>query len=72
MNNWMSLILKGCWAVLVLPLQYSPGRRRKKKATQVRSLIVIFLEVVPWTAVSKAWMILTGRYHTLVGGESSF
>ena len=44
MNNWMSLILKGCWAVLVLPLQYSPGRRRKKKATQVRSLIVIFLE----------------------------
>ena len=68
MNNWMSLILKGCWVVLVLPLQYSPGRRRKKKATQVRSLISIFLEVVPWTAVSKAWMNLTGRGRNLVGG----
>ena len=68
MNNWMSLILKGCWVVLVLPLQYSPGRRRKKKATQVRSLISIFLEVVPLVAVSKAWMNLTGRGHNLVGG----
>ena len=68
MNNWMSLILKGCWAVLVPPLQYPPGRRRRKKANQVRSLIVIFLEVVPWAVVSKYWMTLTGRGRTLVEG----
>ena len=66
MKNWMSLRLKGCWAVLVPSLQYLPGRRSKKKATQVRSLIVIFLEVVPCAEVSKAWMTLIGRGCTLV------
>ena len=53
---------------MVPPLQYSPGRRRKKKATQVRSLIAIFLEVVPWAVVSKAWMNMIGRGHNIVGG----
>ena len=52
MSNWMFLILKRYWAVLVLPLQYSHGRRINNKAAHVRLLIVIFLEVVPWTAVS--------------------
>ena len=68
----MSLRLKGFWAVAVPPLQYLPERRRKKKVTQVRSLIEIFLEVFPWAAVSKAWMALRGRVRTLVEGESSF
>ena len=62
----MSLRLKGCWEVVVPPLQYLPGRRRKKKATQVRLMIVMFLEVVPWAEVSKAWMDLIGRVRTLV------
>ena len=64
----MFLRLKGCWEVSVPPLHYLPGRRRKKKATQVRSLIAIFLKVVPWTAVSKAWVDLRGRVRTLVEG----
>ena len=68
MMTCMYLGLKGYWAVLVLSLQYLPGRRSKKKATQVRSLIGIFIEVVPWAAVSKDWMILIGRGHTLVEG----
>ena len=68
----MSLRLKGYWLVLVLPLQYLPGQRRKKKATQVKSLIEIFIEVVPWAAVSKACMTLRGRVRTLVEGEYSF
>ena len=72
MDNWMSLILKGCWAVLVPPLQYLPGRRRKKKANQVRSLILIFLEVVPWVVVSKDWMTLTRGGRNLAEGESYF
>ena len=58
--------------VLVPPLQYSPGWRRKKKAIQVRSLIAIFLEVVPRAVVPKAWMTLTARGLTLVEVESSF
>ena len=68
MMNWMSLRLKGYWAVFVPPLQYLPGRRSKKKATQVRLLIEIFIEVVPWAAVSKDWITLTGGGHTLVEG----
>ena len=64
----MSLVLKGYWAVLVLPLQYLPGRRSKKNSTQVRLLVEIFIEVVPWAAVSKAWMTLTGRGRNLVEG----
>ena len=72
MKNRMSLRLKGCWEVLVPPLQHLNGRRRKKKATQVRLLIAIFLEVVPWAAVYKACMTLTGRGRTLVEGELSF
>ena len=68
MMTCMSLGLKGYWAVLLSPLQYLPVRRSKKKATQVRLLIEIFIEVVPWAAVSKAWMTLTGRGHTLVEG----
>ena len=55
-----------CWAVSVPTLQYSPGRRRNKKATQLRLLKAIFLEVVPWVAVSKSWMMLTGKVRTLV------
>ena len=66
MMNRMSLGLKGYWVVSVPPLQYLPGRRSKKKATQVRLLIEIFIEVVPWAEVSKDWMTLTGRGHTLV------
>ena len=61
MNNWTSLSLKGCWEVTVPPLQYLSGCRRKKNATQVRSMIAIFLAVIPWEAVSKSWMTLTGR-----------
>ena len=68
MTNCMSLRLKGYWAVLLSPLQYLPGRRSKKKATQVRLLIEIFIEVVPLAEVSKDWMTLTGRGHTLVEG----
>ena len=67
MNNWTFLSLKGCWAVLVPPLQYSSIRRRKYKATQARFLMAIFLGVVPWAEVSKAWIILTG-----IGGSLSF
>ena len=59
--------MKGCWAVSVPPLQYSPEWRKKKKATQVKFLMAIFLEVVPLAAVSKVWITLTGRGRTLVG-----
>ena len=72
MENCAPLSLKGCWALLVLPLKYLPRRRRKKKATQVRSLMAIFLGVVPWEAVSKAWITLIGSGRTLVDRESSF
>ena len=61
------MILKGFWAVLVPPLQYLPGRRRKKEATQVRLLIVMFLVVVTWATVSKNWIMMTGRGHAMVG-----
>ena len=54
--------------MLVPPLQYLPGRRIKKKATKVRSLIEIFIEVVPWAVVSKDRMTLTGRGKTIVEG----
>ena len=57
--------------VSVMPLHYSPGNRRKKKATQVRSLIAISVAVVPWSAMSKAWMMLTGRGLAPLGVESS-
>ena len=57
---------------MVTPLKYSPGRRRKKKATQVRSLMEIFLGVVPWVAFPRAWITLTGRVCTLVEGNFSF
>ena len=72
MNNWISLILKGCWAVLVPPLNYLHVKRSKKKATQVRLTIAIFIEVVPWAEVYKDWMTLIGRGCTLVEGGSSF
>ena len=72
MKNWKSLSLKGCWVVSVLPLQYSPDRMRKKKATQVILLMVMFLAVVPLETVYKACIKPAGRGHTLVGGESSF
>ena len=54
------------------PLQYSPGRRRKNKATQVRLLTVMLLGVVPWATVSKDWITLTRRGLNLVGGGSYF
>ena len=72
MNNWMSLILNGWWAVLVPPLQHSLGCRTKNKATEVSLLMEMFLGMVPWAAMSMAWMTLTGVIHTLVGEESSF
>ena len=72
MKNWMTLSLKRCWEVSVAPLYYSPGTRRKKKETQMRFLITIFICVVTWASVSKAWITLIGRGRTLVGGESSF
>ena len=65
MKNWMSLSLSGWWVVYVPPLQYSPGQREKKKATQVRFPMAMFLGVVPQEAVSKAWITLTGRGRTL-------
>ena len=52
----------------VPPLQYSPGWRSKKKATGMKLLIAIFLEVVTWAAVSKAWITLTRRGRTLTEG----
>ena len=72
MKNYISLILKGCWAVSVPPLQYSPGRRSKKKETQVRSLMMMFLVVVHWAAVLKSCITLTRRGRTLFGGEYFF
>ena len=72
MNNCTSLILKGFWTVPVLPLQYSPGRRREKNVTELKSLMAIFLAVVSWEAVSKACIMLIGRGCSLVGGESLF
>ena len=68
MNIWMPLILKGFWAVSVPPLHYLPGQKSKNKATQVRSLIEIFLDVFPWAAVSKDWMAVRRRVRTLVEG----
>ena len=53
-KNHTSLGKKGWWAVSLPPLQYYLGQSSKKKATQVRSLIAMFLGVVHWAAVSKA------------------
>ena len=54
---------------MVTTLQYLPDQRRKKKATELRSLFAMFLAVVTWVAVYQAWITLTGRGCTLVGGE---
>ena len=40
-------------AVFVPTLQYSWVSRRKKKATQMRLLMAMFLGMVPWAEVSK-------------------
>ena len=73
MKNWTSLSLNEWWVVSVPSLYYSPvQRRRKKKATHVRSPMAMFLGVVLWAVVSKAWIMLTGRGCTLSGGESYF
>ena len=71
MKNQTSLRRKGWRELSVPPLQYYLVQRSKKKATQVRSLVEIFLGVVPWASVSKAWMTLTGRGLTHFVGESS-
>ena len=72
MKNQAYLRRKGWWVVSVPPLQYYLGQRSNKKATQVRSLMAMFLGVVPWVEVSKAWIALTGRGLTQFVGEYSF
>ena len=69
MNNCTYLSRKLWWVVSVPQRQYSPSWRRKKKAIQVRSIMEMFLCVVPWETVSKAWVLLTVRGKTHAGGE---
>ena len=67
MNIWASLSHNRWWEVSVPPLQYSLVRRSNNKATRVRSLMEMFLGLVPWEAVYKLCMVLTGIGRTLVG-----
>ena len=46
-NNWVSWKLKRWFSVSVTPWQYSPGRRRKKKVFQARSLVTFFGGYLP-------------------------
>ena len=68
MKNWTPLSLNLWWVVSVLTLQYSPGLGIKNKATQVRSLMEMFLVLVPWADMFKAFIPLTWSIRTLVGG----
>ena len=42
-------------------LEVFPGTKEEEKATQVTSLMEMFLGVVHWSIVSKSWMMLAGR-----------
>ena len=52
MNNWMSRRVKGFETVSVPPVQYSPGRSRKKNAIQTRLDIARYLGEPPWATES--------------------
>ena len=54
--------------VSVTPVQYSPGRRIKKKAIQVRSAMDFPLGDLHWAIESMQWRIETRRKHTIPGG----
>ena len=63
----MSRRMKGVVMVSVLPAQYSPGRSRKNKAIQARSVIA-WSRGEPLLAVdSMQWSMETGRGRTLLG-----
>ena len=63
---------EGVLGVDVIALAVFAWPEKVKKATQVRLLMAVFIGVVPWAAVSKAWIMLTRMGRTLFRGESSF
>ena len=71
-KNWMLCRLKGVETVSVLPAQYSPGQRRKKKAIQVRSAIALSLRELLLATESMQWRMEIGRGRTLPGSVSYF
>ena len=72
MNNCMSRRLKGVVTVSVPPVQYYPGRSRKKKAIQARSAIRWSRWEPLLAAESMQWRIETGRGRTILGEGSYF
>ena len=72
MKNWMLRRVKGVENVSIPPAQYSPGRRRKKKAIQSRSAIALPLGELPWAIESMPWRMETWRGSTLPGGGYYF
>ena len=70
-KNWMLRRVKGVVTVLVPPEQYSPGRSRKKKAIQVRSVIAWSRGEPLLAAESMQWRMETGRGRTIPGEGSS-
>ena len=68
MKNWAFFIREGWWAVLVHPQQNYTGRKRKNKTFQLRFMVETYCGFVDQEAVSRAWMMLTGRGRNCVGG----
>ena len=49
-------------------LEVLTGLEEEEEGEPVRSLMEMFLLVVLWAAVFKAWILLTRRGRTIVGG----
>ena len=67
----MSGRVKGMETVSIPPTQYSPGRRRKKKSIQDRSMITLPIGELPWEIESMQCRMETGRGRNILGGGSS-
>ena len=63
---------RGDWRCWYHPCSIFLDGLGENKLTWFRSLMVMFIAIVSYVAVSNAWITLTGRGRTFVGGESSF
>ena len=72
MKNCISLSRKGCFLVLVPPLQYSPCIRGEENEIRMSLQMDFCLGVPGWRVVSKVWTMLMGRGRTLIQGGSAF
>ena len=57
---------------IVTPFKYSPRRRNKKKFSQVRLMITIYLGVPCWEEDYKAWRTVMGIGRIYLEGGSTF